>query len=42
VDALGAAAVGAESEVASKIRQQLVSLKQKVGETGAELDKCKT
>jgi signal transducer and activator of transcription 5B len=42
VDALGAAAVGAESEIASKIRQQLVLLKQKVGETGAELDKCKT
>ena len=42
VDALGASAVGAESEVASKIRQQLVSLKQKAGETGAELDKCKT
>ena len=42
MDAIGAAAVGAESEIASKIRQQLVLLKQKVGETGTELDKCKT
>ena len=42
MDALGASAVAAESEIASKIRQQLVLLKQKVGETGAELDKCKT
>jgi signal transducer and activator of transcription 5B len=39
---LGAAAVGAESEVGIKIKQQLVLLKQKVGETGAELDKCKS
>ena len=42
MDAIGAAAVGAESEIASKIRQQLVLLKQKVGETGTELDKCRT
>ena len=39
---LGSAAVGAESEVGIKIKQQLVLLKQKVGETGAELDKCKS
>merc|ERR1712062_628533 len=39
---LGAAVVGAESEVGIKIKQQLVLLKQKVGETGAELDKCKS
>ena len=42
VDAIGASAVGADSEIGQKIRQQLVLLKQKVGETGTELDKCKT
>ena len=42
VDALGASPAGAESDVANKIRQQLVALKQKVTETGAELDACKT
>jgi len=42
VDALGASAAGAENEVANKIRQQLASLKQKIGETGGELDRCKT
>ena len=39
MDGIGAAA---DSEIATKIRQQLTLLKQKVGETGAELDKCRT
>ena len=42
VDALGATASSAESEIAVKIRQQLALLKQKVTETATELDKCRT
>ena len=42
VDALGATASSAESEIAVKIRQQLAVLKQKVTETATELDKCRT
>merc|ERR1712012_241582 len=42
VDALGAFVAGTDNEVANKIRQQLALLKQKIGETGGELDRCKS
>jgi len=42
VDALGASVAGTDNEVANKIRQQLALLKQKIGETGGELDRCKS
>ena len=41
VDALGASTLGEHNEVANKIRQQLAMMKQKIGETGGELDRCK-
>ena len=31
-----------DNEVANEIRQQLALLKQKIGETGGELDRCKS
>ena len=40
MDALGAFVAGTDNEVANKIRQQLALLKQKIGETGGELDRC--
>ena len=42
MDALGASVAGTDNEVANKIRQQLALLKQKIGETGGELDRCKS
>merc|ERR1719210_1053565 len=40
-DALGASTAGTHNEEANKIRQQLAIMKQKIGETGGELDRCK-
>lgn len=42
MDAIGGATATSESEIATKIRQQLTVLKQKVTETATELDKCRT
>ena len=41
VNALGASTTGTHNEVANKIKQQLAIMKQKIGETGVELDRCK-
>ena len=41
VNGLGASTSGTHGDVANKIRQQLAIMKQKIGETGGELDRCK-